>query len=215
MPIRVACYIDGFNVYHAIDEISRAKKRTLDHLKWLDLRRLMDTFIDPQAHEIVSVVYFSAYMNWNQGREAKHREYVKALEASGVKAVMGRFKEKDAYCKNCHTTYKAREEKESDVNIATHFVSDAYENNFDQAFIVSNDSDLLGPIRFVRARFPAKKVKIIAPPLRRHSKELWAIATHRASIKESHLASCLFPEELLDRQGKRICLRPPDYAPPP
>ncbi len=59
---------------------------------------------------------------------------------------MGRFKKKEAYCKSY---YIAREEKESDVNIATCLVSDAYDNKFDQAFLVTNNSDLLGPVRLV------------------------------------------------------------------
>jgi hypothetical protein len=75
----------------------------------------------------------------------------------------GPLQEKDAFCKSCKATYRAREEKESDVNIATHLVSDAYEDLFDQAFLVTNDSDLVGPLRFLRARFPKKKVKIIVP----------------------------------------------------
>jgi uncharacterized LabA/DUF88 family protein len=215
MPkIRVACYIDGFNVYHAIDDMSRVQRGKLNYLKWVDLWSLMERFIDPNVHEIRAINYFSAYMTWHPDREARHRQYVKALEARGVKTVMGRFKEKDAYCKNCKTTYMAREEKESDVNIATHLISDAYEDEFDQAFLVSNDSDLLGPLRLLRSRFPKKRLKIIAPPLRRHSKELWALGTHRAAIKPEHLERCLFPAEVRDAGSNVIAQRPPEYDPP-
>jgi hypothetical protein len=116
--IRVACYVDGFNIYHAIDDMSRAQRGALNHLKWLDLRSLMERFSDPNVHDIGEINYFSAYMKWRADREARHKEYVKALVSRGVKPIMGRFKEKDAYCKNCKSVYKAREEKESDVNIA-------------------------------------------------------------------------------------------------
>jgi uncharacterized LabA/DUF88 family protein len=212
--IRVACYVDGFNIYHAIDDMSRAQRGALNHLKWLDLRSLMERFSDPNVHDIGEITYFSAYMKWHADREARHKEYVKALVSRDVKPIMGRFKEKDAYCKNCKSVYKAREEKESDVNIATHLVSDAYEGKFDQAFLLSNDSDLLGPIKLVRSRFPKLGLKIIAPPLRRHSKELWAAATHRAAISPQHLERCLLPAEGRDAAGGVVFQRPREYDPP-
>jgi len=209
---RVRCYIDGYNVYHAIDDINRSRRGALSHLKWLDLRALMHHFIDPNVHEILGVSYFSAYMTWRSGREARHRAYIKALEHVGVKPILGQFKKKDAYCKNCKTTYQAREEKESDVNIATHLVSDAYENNFDQAFLITNDSDLLGPIRLVRAKFSKKGLKIIAPPFRKHSKELWGIATHRAHILQAHLETSRLPESAHADDGTCIFTCPLEYT---
>jgi hypothetical protein len=32
--MRVACYLDGFNLYHAIDDLQKP------HLKWVDLEAL-------------------------------------------------------------------------------------------------------------------------------------------------------------------------------
>ena len=209
---RVCCYIDGFNVYHAIDDVNRAQRGALNHLKWLNLRALMCQFIDPNVHDVLEVNYFSAYMTWHPDREARHRAYVAALQHVGVNPVMGQFKKKDAYCKNCKTTYLAREEKESDVNIATYLISDAYEDKFDQAFLITNDSDLLGPVRLVRARFPQKGLKMIAPPFRRHSKELWALATHRAQIQQSHLETCRLPETAQAEDGVVKFMCPSEYA---
>lgn len=211
MVIRVCCYIDGFNLYHALDDMNRAQRGALRHLKWLNLRSLMNCFIDPNVHEVREVNYFSAYMSWDAGREARHRAYVRALQHYDVTPIMGQFKKKDCYCKNCRSTYSAREEKESDVNIATHLISDAYEDKLDQAFLVTNDSDLLGPIRLFRARFKTKKLKIIAPPFRRHSKELWAHATHRAKILQSHLEACELPEMAFSENGSTIFTRPKEY----
>ena len=34
--IQVACYVDGFNVYHASDDMSHAQLGALNHLKWVD-----------------------------------------------------------------------------------------------------------------------------------------------------------------------------------
>lgn len=215
MPkVRVSCYIDGFNIYHSIDDQNRAQRGAINHLKWVNLHALMTKFTDVSVHDITSVKFFTAYPSWNTNREKRHKQYVKALKHYGIEEIFGQFKSKDCYCKICKGTYRAREEKESDVNIAMHLVSDAHLNLFDQAFLVTNDSDLLGPVRLVRSLFPDKRVKIIAPPFRRHSKELWAAATHRAQIKQSHLEACVMPREIVDAKGNQVFLRPASYDPP-
>jgi uncharacterized LabA/DUF88 family protein len=76
----------------------------------------------------------------------RHQIYVKALQSTGVNPITRQFKEKHIYCPECGLTHKGHEEKESDVNIAVHLISDAYEERFDHAFIVSRDSDLVGPM---------------------------------------------------------------------
>jgi uncharacterized LabA/DUF88 family protein len=212
--IRVACYIDGFNIYHALDDMNRATRGKLNYLKWLNLKKLMGVFIDANVHTISSIKYFSAYATWLPGPYARHQLYVQALQNSGIEVILGQFKEKDKYCPICKTTHKGHEEKESDVNLACHLVSDAYRDAFDQAFIVTRDSDLSSPIRFVREHFPQKKVKIIAPPQRGHSKELWALANTRASIQQVHLERCLLPEIVTNTSGAVICTRPTQYEPP-
>jgi uncharacterized LabA/DUF88 family protein len=211
--IRVHCYIDGFNLYHAIDDMSRASRGEQNHLKWLNLSKLMAVFTDPKVHQIEQIKYFSAYATWKPKQHERHQIYVKALQSAGVNAIMGQFKEKDIYCPECGLTHKGHEEKESDVNIAVHLISDAYEDRFDHAFVVSRDSDLVGPIKYIRAHFPKKRVKVIAPPLRRHSKELWALANSQASISKLHLERCQFDETVLDAKGAKVCTRPPAYAP--
>ncbi len=214
MPkIRVAAYIDGFNIYHAIDDANRAARGGLNHLKWVNLWSLMACFTDPVLHDIVSVKFFTAYPTWKPDQKIRHREYVKALRFHGVEDVIGRFKRKEVYCKSCKNSFWAHEEKESDVNLAMHLISDAYQNIFDHAFLVTNDSDLLGPVRLFRSEFSEKKIKIVAPPFRRHSKELWAAATNKAKIKQLHLEKCLMPEHAQDKDGNEIFRRPTQYDP--
>lgn len=77
--IRVACYVDGFNVYHAIDDMSRATRGELNYLKWIDLRKLMLLFTDAAVHKIVCVKYFSAYPTWKPQQYLRHQIYVTAL----------------------------------------------------------------------------------------------------------------------------------------
>ncbi|OYX55465.1 MAG: hypothetical protein B7Y93_04775 [Micrococcales bacterium 32-70-13] len=51
-------------------------------------------------------------------------------------------------------TVRKREEKGSDVNVATHLLRDVYSNDVDAAIVVSNDSDLALPLRFARSVVP-------------------------------------------------------------
>lgn len=173
----------------------------------------MREFTDPNVHTIDAVKFFRAYPIWNAPKLARHKNYVAALEHAGAEIIEGQFKPKTCFCKNCRTNYNAREEKESDVNIAMHLINDAHLDRFDQAFLVTNHSDLLGPVRLLRNTIGDKQIKVIAPPFRRHSKELWAAANKRGQIKEEHMARCLLPENAIDGDGNVLFTRPEEYRP--
>lgn len=51
-------------------------------------------------------------------------------------------------------TYLDREEKGTDVNVATHLLVDALDEMIDAAVVISNDSDLALPIRVARGNVP-------------------------------------------------------------
>jgi uncharacterized LabA/DUF88 family protein len=91
------------------------------------------------------------------------------------------------------------EEKGSDVNIATHLLVDGFRDDYDLAVIVSNDSDLLEPIKFV-SRELGKSVGILNPH-KHPSIELSHNALFVKHIRKWVLANSLFPDVLTDRQG--------------
>jgi uncharacterized LabA/DUF88 family protein len=208
MKRRLACFIDGFNLYHAIKDINK------NHLKWVNLWRLMEVFKAPDE-DLVNVYYFSAFA-WHRtdGAPQRHLQYVKGLEFYGVSPILGRFKEKDLDCRNCGRSWVTHEEKESDVNIGLYMLDGAYRQEFDKAILVSTDSDLVPVIRMMKERFPSIPVKVIAPPERMHSKEMAKEVKKRASIKRIHLELCLLPEKVVDADGKLIATRPKEYTPP-
>jgi hypothetical protein len=82
---RALTYFDGFNLYHAIDELGRPA------LKWVNLWTLSGLLIRP-GETLVGVKYFSAYATWLPGPFSRHRSYVAALRHFGVETVMGHFK---------------------------------------------------------------------------------------------------------------------------
>jgi uncharacterized LabA/DUF88 family protein len=208
---RVACFVDGFNLYHAVADLKRP------HLKWFDLRKLIEAFIDPAVHDLRAVYYFSAFATWLPGPHARHRQYVAALKATGTTPIMGHFKSKDRSCRSCGAKWVAHEEKETDVNIALWLINEAYRDTFDEAFILSRDSDLMPAVRMLRSTFPGKGVKIISPPNAGHSKEVAQVVGKKrlASIKLIHLERSLLPEIVLDPDTKAIVAkRPKEYDPP-
>jgi len=91
------------------------------------------------------------------------------------------------------------EEKGSDVNIATHLLVDGFRDDYELAIIVSNDSDLLEPIKFV-TRELGKPVGLLNPH-KYPSVELSRNAMFVKQIRKRVLANSLFPNVLTDAQG--------------
>lgn len=210
-PMRVSAFIDGFNLYHALDGPGR------HHLKWLDLRRLCLEFVPPPQQTLGSVYYFSAYATWRPDAYARHRAFVAALEASGVEPVMGVFKPKDRACRACGSAWIDHEEKETDVNIALHLLRDAQLDRFDRALIISGDSDLAPAVRMILALFPGKSVRILAPYGRAYSMDLVNAAgglPNARKMKLIHVERSLLPEQVVAPDGRVICSRPAKYHPP-
>lgn len=157
MPKRTIVYVDGFNLYHALDDLHD------DSLKWLCLRRLSESILR-DGEELKQVKYFSAYATWMPDAYDRHREYVAALQAEGVKFIEGKFKKKNLRCRICGAQYQTHEEKETDVNIGIHLVKDTMQGNFDRAIVISADTDMACAINMARELSGTKQIDVVAPP---------------------------------------------------
>lgn len=62
-------------------------------------------------------------------------------------------------------SYLDREEKGTDVNLATHLLVDVLDENVDAAIVISNDSDLALPLRVARGNVPVGLLNPGAGPL--------------------------------------------------
>ena len=91
------------------------------------------------------------------------------------------------------------EEKGSDVNIATSILTDAFEGKYDVAVLISNDSDLVAPLKYVKSKL-GKKI-IILNPQEDSSSILKRYGTYSKNISEENLVRSLFPEKLKDING--------------
>jgi hypothetical protein len=91
------------------------------------------------------------------------------------------------------------EEKGSDVNLAAHLVRDAFQQRFELAVLITNDSDLVEPVRIVTKEL-AMPVGILNPH-EHHSTTLKPLATFIKRIRQSHLIASQFPANMTDSKG--------------
>lgn len=202
MATRTIVYIDGFNLYHAVDDLAEPS------LKWLNLWSLSQKLLRGDQ-QLIAVKYFTAYATWRQASYRRHQRYVAALEACGVTPVVGRFKIKTVRCHaKCRQSYITHEEKETDVNIGVHLMADALKNRFDRALIISADTDLNSAVALARVEAPGKRIDLVAPPGRKRRNSAALFEVTKGKIRKS-----LLPAQIQCPDG-HIVQRPPEYDPP-
>ena len=198
-------YIDGFNLYN------RAVKDT--PYKWLDLSRLCQALLP--RHEIHCIRYFTALVHARPNDpQAPQRQqiYLRALKTiPNLTMEFGQFRSRikerplvtpiSGLPRNVlvHDT----EEKGTDVNLATYLLMDGYENEYEQALVISNDADLALPLGIVRNGL-RRPIGIVTPnidPEEGMPKELRDAATFNRRIYKSTLKKCQFPLTLKDTKG--------------
>ena len=92
------------------------------------------------------------------------------------------------------------EEKGSDVNIAAHMVNDGHRGLYEVAILVSNDSDLVEPVKIVRNELKLP-VGVLNPFLQTPSFDLRKYATFVRPIRAGVLPASQFPPTLKDANG--------------
>ncbi|MBL8437028.1 MAG: NYN domain-containing protein [Zoogloeaceae bacterium] len=89
------------------------------------------------------------------------------------------------------------EEKGSDVNLACHLIHDGWAGRYDGAVVISNDTDLVEPIRIVVQELK-KPVTLLSPSSFGASKPLAAVASSVRHIHAAHLKASVFPDTIPD-----------------
>lgn len=186
---RVIVFIDGFNLYHALDANPVYHK-----YKWLNLEKFSKCFIESRD-SIVDIFYFTAYITWDASKLARHQTYVSALRTVNVKEILGVFRIVDQKCRICHKLYRIPREKRTDVNIAIKLFQTAIADMWDKALIISGDSDLIPAIEGVKTIFPTKRIGVITP-IGRRAEELKQIVDFHRKVKQIHLATCQFDDTI-------------------
>lgn len=218
---RTIVYIDGFNLYYCA-------LRGTPH-KWLNLEALCQAVL-PASAAVTAINYYTAYVSGRFDPTVQHRQnrYLRALATLPlVRIHLGNFLTTKAWAglvhppqfRPEHTLPPATvlnlayvwktEEKGSDVALGAHLVRDALTGGFEHAAIITNDTDLVEPIRIVtrEANLP---VTLLTPLASAPAKSLAAVATHVRHI-ENYLGACQFPDTMTAKSGKML-LKPSEWA---
>lgn len=188
-------YIDGFNLYHGIIQSNR--------LHWLDLEKFSERL--NRGRPVDRVLYCTASVSSTPDDPEKAQRqdaYLRAVRIAcpKVEIIKGNLTTNRklrpiAGCLNrppCAVKVSIREEKGSDVNLATRLIHDAHLGRFDLAIVVSGDSDLVEPIRLVTSEI--KKPVWVRNPRDLSSAELEAVATDYARIRPAVLQATQLPD---------------------
>lgn len=199
--LKTYAYVDGFNLYY------RALKNT-PH-KWLDLDSFLRRVFPQNDFELIR--YFTAKVKplpHDPDQRTRQEVYLRALRTlKNAQIHLGHF---TSHPVNLPLAERGRgkvkfanviksEEKGSDVNLATHLVNDAHIGAFETAIVVTNDSDLVEPIRIVveQVGMPVG----VLNPCDQPAGGLKKAATFYRVLRKSVLRKAQFPETLEDSRG--------------
>lgn len=135
---RVMIFIDGSNFYHGlIESAGRAS---------LDFRRFAEDLCG--TRRLVHVHYYNVPIPQADGaaQYAGQQKFLAALRRLPYFTVhLGRivYRTRDEQCPRCGNSYRVRyrTEKGVDVQIASHMLTYAFDDQFDTAILVSQDGD--------------------------------------------------------------------------
>ena len=205
-------YIDGFNLYHrALKNLPGATTPTL---KWLNLARLAEELCP--TDNIRRIHYFTAKVKartLDPSQPQRQQVYWRALRTlpnleihEGV--FRNRYKSgvlvKPKQSKLTIGTIKAPEEKRSDVNLATQLMIDAFNRDCQKTAIITDDSDFVMPLRYVRDSLRIEVVVFNPATRKRSNAELRNAASKAFAIKRRQLVDSQFPRVVVDAQRRKI-----------
>lgn len=222
---RAAFYVDGFNFYHALDDLDKP------HLKWLNWFRLAQLIANNRQEKLVKVVLCTAPPRHKPDALPRHQAYFEALHAAsqlcGIELDVrsGWFIGEERTCRSCKINWTQHTEKEGDVSLALSMLEDAYEDVYDTGYLVTSDSDQAPTLKTISRRFGEgsanRKQTVVAFPIWRYSRRsshiLTSLAGNDVRINEKMVEQSLLPSRLPFRRenGQMVFVnRPERYKPP-
>ncbi len=199
--LRTNIYVDGFNLYYG------ALRKT--PYRWVNLSTLFQLLLPSST--IQEIKYFTALVSARPNdltQPLRQQLYLRALATvPNISVHLGHFLVHEVMMPlvvapghpQQFVKVVKTEEKGSDVNLATQLLHDAHMNRFDVAVVVSNDSDLLGPIKIVRNEL-GKKVGVLNPQ-KNPSRAILPHIDFIKQIRAGALQAALFSNQLSDQHG--------------
>lgn len=201
---RVISYIDGFNLYYGL------RSQRWRRFYWLNLYQMTLHLLKPSQH-LVQIKYFTSIVDLPVPKHRRQATFLDALRTlPDLEIHYGHFLGETVSCSHCGHSYRTHHEKMTDVNIAVELMSDAFQDRFDVALLVTADSDLVGPVKAVKRLFSDKRVVSVFPP-GRYSNALKQHAHAYTHIGRDALAQSVFSNEVVKADGF-VLRRPPEWG---
>jgi hypothetical protein len=200
VPLRTNVYVDGFNLYYGAVKGTR--------YKWLDIRKYCElAFPKNEIHEVHYCTAIVKDAPWDPQQSLRQKTFIRALETTGVEVHYGTFQSNIVKMPLAKRPRRGSrlveviktEEKGSDVALGALLVAHGYQRRYRAAIVVSNDSDLLLPIKIVQ-----KELRLPVGLLNPHptfAAELLKVASFVKQVRTGVLAAAQFPDEIEDQHG--------------
>lgn len=210
---RTIVYIDGFNLYY---RLLRGPGR-----KWLDLEALCRAVL-PASAQLEQVNYYTARISGRTDPTAPARQhaYLRVLATLPLVQIhYGNFLANEKWAglvqppqfrpvitlpegaaPDVAYVWKT-EEKGSDVNLGVHLVRDAFTGAFDQAAVLTNDTDLVEPIRIVTQEVGLPVA--LLTPVPKPATSLVRVASHIRHVAP-YVGACQLPDPIQLAGGKTV-----------
>jgi uncharacterized LabA/DUF88 family protein len=203
----LAFLIDGFNIYHSIEDIESDSGVCY---KWLNLFQLCKAFLYlfGREYDLFKIFYFTAIAyHYNDPEKVKrHENYIKCLESTGIEIIRGRFKTKNEYCPLCKKSYIGHVEKETDIALCGKMLELVFANDnshCDGFVLVTGDSDLIPGIKTAQKICQSVDIRC-AFPYNRKSNDLLTVAPNSFKLKSGHYHAFQFPNPVILADGTTI-----------
>ena len=144
---RIIIYIDGSNFYFSIKKKFNCK---------VDIEKFCKKLVG--GNNLVKINYYIASIDQFSNPEMyaeQQRFFRKLKKIDRLKIIFGRLEKRKQDGKEYYV------EKATDVNLTLYLVLDAQANEFDEAFLISNDGDFSGAVKAAVERF-SKDVTYVA-----------------------------------------------------
>jgi hypothetical protein len=172
-----------------------------------------DDEIDASTRLIKRVRYFTArvqpgprkpQLRFNRAPACLHPR-TGHVEVPGVTIHFGLFKTQIKQRKKASPPHNLvsiihNEEKGSDVNLASHLLLDAFRQDFDEALVTFNDSDLRTPVQIVRKELKLK-VRVAIPGTQAEIPHSVIPADAYTRVSDAKLAASQLPPTVTDQYG--------------
>jgi hypothetical protein len=180
--------------------------------KWLDLQLLANEIVHSDD-KVDLIRYFTADVSPKAGdvdAPIRQSTYFRALRTLPNLVIhKGKFLPRVKHRplqgqENTYVFVHDTEEKGSDVNLASFLLLDCFLDKFDVAVVMSQDTDLLEPLRMVRDEFGKEIVVTWFEASPQPGKAHKEAASRILHLSEAMLRRCQFSDPVIGRGGQKI-----------